>query len=144
MAVTVTGGAGGGWWEHNHLCGDTVNKSSGEHRDETQEAKNTSKSMEGKVVECRTASWETEYLVEVRDQRSGGCEVAAGSGSLPQIVADLAPGFGPGLPEEESDVRVLESETQETQETHTISERQQHPGLFTSDFHQLGVPGDFL
>lgn len=45
----------------------------------------------------------------VRDQRSGGCEVAAGSGSLPQIAAGWALGSGPGLPTEESDACVLES-----------------------------------
>lgn len=58
--------------------------------------------------------------MEVQDQRSGGCEVAAGSGSLPQIAVGLARGFGPSLPEEESDVCVLESKRQDIQETHTV------------------------
>lgn len=64
--------------------------------------------------------------MEIRDQRSGGCEVAAGSGSLQQIVAGWALGSGPGLPEEESGVCVLESEPQET---HSLTTSKQHPRL---------------
>lgn len=67
--------------------------------------------------------------MEIRDQRSGGGEVAAGSGSLQQIVAGWPLGSGPGLPEEESDVCDPESEPQETQETHSLTTRKQHPRL---------------
>lgn len=49
------------------------------------------------------------YLAVVRDRRSGGCEVAAGSGCLLPIVAGWELGFGPSLRGEESDAGALES-----------------------------------
>ncbi len=51
----------------------------------------------------------------VLDQRSGGGEVAAGSGCLLQIVAGWVLGYGPDLPEEESDEVALESKAHEIQ-----------------------------
>ena len=48
-----------------------------------------------------------------QDQRSGGCEVAAGSGPLLQSVAGWVLGFGPDPPVEESDVDAPESKPQE-------------------------------
>ena len=44
-----------------------------------------------------------------RDQRSGGCEEAAGSGSLRLLVGGWLLGFGRCLPGEEWDVGALES-----------------------------------
>lgn len=49
----------------------------------------------------------------VQDQRRGGCEVAAGSGSLLLIVGGWVLGSGPGLPGEEWDAAALESRPQE-------------------------------
>lgn len=57
----------------------------------------------------RDAFWELQYLMEVRGQRSGGYEAAAGTGPLPRTAAGWALGFGQGLPVEEWDAPVLAS-----------------------------------
>lgn len=68
------------------------------------------------------AFWELQYLMEVRGQRSGGCEAAAGTGPLPRTAAGWALGFGPGLPAEEWDAPVLASKNKQRHNKQTPSE----------------------
>lgn len=78
------------------------------------------------------AFWELQYLMEVRGQRSGGCEAAAGTGPLPRTAAGWALGFGPGLPAEEWDAPVLASKNKNRKYSVTTSKHRLRSDIHTN------------